>query len=75
MCETSIQGIDLKLHSIQEAWENGVTFQQTRQLLCEPSKQLYSIDNCKTCNKYDFCHGGCQFFDINMCRTLDINDF
>lgn len=75
MCETSIQGIDLKLHSIQEAWENGVTFQQTRQLLCEPSKQLYSIDNCKTCNKYDFCHGGCQFFDINMCRTLDINDY
>lgn len=73
MCETSIQGIDLKTHSIQDAWENGITFQQTRQLLSEPSKQLYFIDKCKTCSNYDFCHGGCQFFNINMCRTIDKN--
>lgn len=69
MCDTSIQGIDLKRTSIQEAWKNGEIFSRIRLCLSNPSMQLHPIIKCKGCNKYDFCHGGCQVFNINMCRS------
>ena len=68
MCDTSLQGIDLKKISIQEAWKNGEIFKLTRKYLKSPGMQEYLISKCKHCKEYNFCHGGCQFFDINMCR-------
>lgn len=68
MCNTNIPGIDLKKTSIQDAWINGDMFQKTRDYLKSPSMQEYPILKCKNCDDYDFCHGGCQFFDINRCR-------
>ncbi|MDE6003934.1 MAG: radical SAM protein [Oscillospiraceae bacterium] len=70
MCDTSMRGIDLKKTSIQDAWINGDIFQKIRLYLKTPSKQSYPILQCNNCKDYDFCHGGCQFFDINMCREI-----
>lgn len=68
MCDTSFRGVDLKKFSIQEAWKNSNIFTQTRKALKHPELQKYPISKCRYCEQYDFCHGGCQFFDINMCR-------
>lgn len=68
MCDTEIRGVDLKEVSIQDAWKNGDDFILTREMLKTPSRQKFAILKCKECNAYEFCHGGCQFFNINMCR-------
>ncbi len=68
MCDTNLQGVDLRNTSIQKAWKNGDIFKLTRRSLEYPNLQKYPIAQCKYCEKYDLCHGGCQFFDINMCR-------
>lgn len=68
MCDTALVGVDLKNISIQEAWKNSKIFKQTRKALGYPGLQKNPISKCKYCEHYDFCHGGCQFFDINMCR-------
>lgn len=68
MCHMTSIGIDLRKTSIQDAWINGRIFQQTREYLNTPCVQKYPIDKCESCEKYHFCHGGCQFFDINKCR-------
>lgn len=72
MCDANIKGIDLKEFSIEDAWINGEEFKRTRKLLNKPSMQNYLIEECNHCSKYEFCHGGCQFFDINMCRQTRI---
>lgn len=68
MCDTNNKGVDLKKYSIQEVWNNGNIFKLTRKALGYPGSQKNPISKCKYCEQYDFCHGGCQFFDINMCR-------
>ena len=68
MCDTSIKGIDLKSYSIEDAWVNGGVFKESRNRLKMPSMQKHSIAECKHCSEYEFCHGGCQYFNINMCR-------
>lgn len=72
MCDTPIEGIDLKKTSIKDAWRKGEIFQKTRKLLKIPSIQAFPITQCNNCRNYEFCHGGCQFFDINMCRNNNI---
>lgn len=68
MKDTSIQGIDLKKITLQEGWQNGKAFLKMREALRTPGNQRYPISGCKACNHYEFCHGGCQIFDINRCR-------
>ena len=68
MCDIPLIGIDLRNTSIRDAWINGKIFQQTREYLNKPYMQKYPIAKCESCEKYNFCHGGCQFFNINMCR-------
>jgi radical SAM additional 4Fe4S-binding domain len=69
--DTNIQGINLKNTSLQNGWQNGDEFVRLRRKLLTPSEQEYPIYKCRSCDSYQFCHGGCQIFNINYCRTGD----
>ena len=69
MKDTAVEGIDLKRVSLQEGWQTGKLFTKIRSDLQRPSVQKYPIGECLHCEKYEFCHGGCQIFDINRCRN------
>jgi radical SAM protein with 4Fe4S-binding SPASM domain len=67
--DVSKNGINLKTISLKDGWRQGEDFVSTRQKLNSPGTQQYSISACGTCESYALCHGGCQIFNINRCRT------
>lgn len=54
--------------TLKEGWQKADIFVSMRKKLREPGTQKYPIDRCRECEKYLFCHGGCQVFNINRCR-------
>ena len=68
MRDTQMPGISLKKVTLQEGWQNADIFISMREKLRKPGVQKYPIAACRECEKYSFCHGGCQVFDINRCR-------
>ncbi|NLV22079.1 MAG: radical SAM protein [Syntrophomonadaceae bacterium] len=68
MNDISINGIDLRKHSLQAGWKYGKEFIKMREILAQPGAQRYSIPACQTCENYVMCHGGCPIFNINKCR-------
>lgn len=66
--DISTKGINLKTSSLEDGWRNGEEFVKIRKKLNSPSEQDHPILQCKTCEKYDFCRGGCQILNINRCR-------
>jgi radical SAM protein with 4Fe4S-binding SPASM domain len=67
--DVSQNGVNLKTSSLEEGWQNGEEFIKIRYKLGTPAEQNFPITSCKTCKSYDLCHGGCQIFNINRCRT------
>lgn len=65
--DTGRGGIDLKTVSLQDGWKQGIEFVNMRERLSKSGNQEYLIEQCKWCEKYEMCHGGCQVFNINMC--------
>ena len=68
MCNTKWKGIDLKKTTLDKAWSNGDLFLKMRKVLNTPGEQEFPIRSCDKCEQYNFCHGGCQIFNINKCR-------
>lgn len=68
MNDISGNGVDLRMHSLQNGWRFGEEFVKMRERLSRPGTQRYSISACQTCENYAMCHGGCQLFNINRCR-------
>ena len=68
MRDTQISGINLREVTLKEGWQKADIFVSMRKKLREPGTQKYPIDRCRECEKYLFCHGGCQMFNINRCR-------
>lgn len=66
--DTNMKGIDLTDKTLQYGWQYGEEFINLRSRLSKPGEQKHPINKCKLCEKYSFCHGGCQVFDINNCR-------
>lgn len=62
------EGIDLRSVRLQNGWKNGIEFIEMRKRLKLRSNQVYPIERCMQCIKYEICHGGCQIFDINACK-------
>lgn len=54
------EGIDLKKQSLKEAWVEGKSFIEHRHVL---------NDSNYTCINFKKCHGGCQLYSINYCKT------
>lgn len=67
MCDGDTVGIDLNLISLEDAWRYGDSFQKMRHRLSGPSRQKYPIADCKKCDQFSMCHGGCPVFPINRC--------
>lgn len=51
--------------SLKEIWQNSPVFNQLRNL---------KIESCGTCNRFDFCHGGCPAIAYFFKRSLDYPD-
>ncbi len=68
MNDISMNGIDLRKHSLQAGWRFGEEFIRMRERLAQPGVQRHSIPACQTCENYVMCHGGCPIFNINKCR-------
>lgn len=66
--DVSLNGINLKTTTMTDGWKNGEEFIKIRERLKNPGNQAFPIKACEQCSSYAFCHGGCQFFDINRCR-------
>lgn len=59
--ERKVKGVDLKLTSIVDAWQNNPIFLNMRNKI--------TSERCKTCPHFLVCRGGCQVFsDINLCN-------
>lgn len=59
--ERKVKGVDLKLSSIVNAWQNNPIFLNMRNKIAS--------ERCKTCLHFSVCKGGCQVFsDINLCN-------
>ncbi len=67
LCSEMKCGESLKEKSLVEIWKRGSEFVKMRKLLNSPSNQKKPISRCINCTDYDFCHGGCQVFEINRC--------
>ncbi|EOS67466.1 radical SAM additional 4Fe4S-binding SPASM domain-containing protein [Oscillibacter sp. 1-3] len=77
MCDGDTAGIDLNLISLEDAWRYGDSLQKMRHRLSGPSRQKYPIEDCKKCDQFSMCHGGCPIFPINRCggREKDATAF
>ena len=58
-------GEDLKKRNMEDIWHNGEAFIEMRQSLFKVERQ--SVRECKKCDSYQICHGGCPKFNNNRC--------
>jgi len=64
MNDTSVCGADITHGSLREIWKNDYEFQKVRDHLQEKPD---GIVICRTCDVWNWCHGGCSIFPINKC--------
>jgi radical SAM protein with 4Fe4S-binding SPASM domain len=72
MKDSSEYPVNLRTQTLEDGWRNGEEFVQMRHKLNTPAEQKYAIQACRTCHVYEMCHGGCQVFNINRCRSTSM---